>query len=625
MTDDEWVDAHAGADAARYDDDVLADFDEYDAPPFDESYLEEQAAFEQTPSTASVRRPSRDGSLAEEVFQTLRRLFAAANGMLAADVDSLIGQIRVSKRVLDELTDEDRLTFEGVLECADFEIAVLTPDAAFDLAASSHVTNQHERVQAFVDSLPSAEPIGEANPLGIWMALSNEVQARHTRRTASRLLGAIDDRAPVSEQLDIYDRLEAPATKVATVRETGLLTVDKMFAELEAQGVNLAPYRLSSGYPLLDATQTGDGEELGVIAPGEMMLVLGATGTGKSSFEYALQRASTLDLTLRYPDAKSFLLHTEEASTDKARAIGLGRGQPWHFLSKNVYVENIGSSRRRIAESIFEAVADAVRQSEKTGRNPLEFVVHKVHLDYIQAVMEPGEDPNTAVNTTAELILRGIQECNPMEIEKFSGVNFERYTGMRWPEELEHHRIAVVAYGQLRKATGDAVEYYDPKNRKHSLSTFSIEDTSDDPGWVSPDGDRWCWEVKGGDFRLFTKNDIYGSSKPLQNATSVLLLHRSRPQKNPKEWQDENGFWHLADERARLVLDKARNGQSALYVPMAFNVDPAGFRAQYYDVAAQQMVDQGHLDIEMDYYRQPGDPMIPKRARRSAFADLHYG
>lgn len=609
-------------------------FDPDEAFPVDgDGFVEEDRDFSWEPSAPTTtfaptksrsRRASRTAGMGPQVWRSFLAVMAACDKLPATQIAALIAQVRVSANALDELDDEHRRRVMSILELVEFELSVASPESVIELQDCSAVEFASAQtvadLQAVLDTSPADRP---ENPMGSWVALCNEVQSRRTRRQLDTLASAIDAHEPVADQLDIYDKLEPPATRVAVIREEGIRTVDRLLEELEEAGATSVPYRLSSGFPALDASQTADHEEPGIIAPGENLLILGPTGTGKSSIEYALHRGTTLALTQVYPDALSILAHTEEESRVKARAIGLGRGQRWHFLAKNVIIENIGSSRRRLAEMFYETVAHAVRRSQETGRHPVEFVVHKMHIDYLQAIAEQGETEQTSVITTSELILRGFQACNPAEIEKYSGVNFTRYTGMKWPDELEHHRVAVITYGQLRKSGSDATVFYDPSNKKHSINQFALEDTSDDPAWVDPAGNRWCWEVQPGDFRLFTKDDIYGSSKPLQNATSVLLLHRSRPQKNPVAYKDEENRPHLADTRARLILDKARNGQSALYVPMAFDVMPDGFRAQYYDVIGEQLVQDGIIEVE-DFYQNPGDPMIPKRPARSPFADFRY-
>lgn len=604
----------------------------HDIPPSfeDAGFVEEDHDYVWSPpstprSTGSrSRRAPRTGEMGDTVWNAFVSTMAASDGAPVAEFSALVAQIRVSANALDELDDARRRRLISVLELVEFEISVCSAEARVFLADCAALPFASEETLADMREIeaipPDARPV---NPMGSWVAMCNEVQSRRTRRMINRLADSIDAHAPAAEQLEIFDRLEPPATRVAVIREEGIRTVDRLLEELEEAGATSSPYRLSSGFPTLDASQTGDHDQLGIIAPGENLLILGPTGTGKSSIEYALHRGTTLSLTQVYPDALSILAHTEEESRVKAQAIGLGRGQRWHFLAKNVIIENIGSSRTRLAELFYETVAHAIRRSQETGRHPVEFVAHKMHIDYLQAIAEQGETEQTSVITTSELILRGFQACNPQEIEKYSGVNFTRYTGLKWPDELEHHRVAVITYGQLRKSGSDATVFYDPGNKKHSLNQFALEDTNAEPAWTDASGNPWCWEVQPGDFRLFTKDDIYGSSKPLQNATSVLLLHRSRPQKNPIAWHDESGKPHLADTRARLILDKARNGQTALYVPMSFDVMPDGFRAQYYDVIGESLVSDGLIEVE-DFYRQSGDPMIPKKPARSPFANLRY-
>jgi hypothetical protein len=298
----------------------------------------------------------------------------------------------------------------------------------------------------------------------------------------------------------------------------------------------------------------------------------------------------------------------------KAKAIGLLPGQPWHHLAQSVIVQNLGSSRQMIAAEFYKAISWAIRRSRETGRHMMEFVPHVMFLDYIQAIQEPGENENLSVIRTAELLLRGVQECNPYELAKYSGLDFTEYTGMAWPEELAHHRVATVTFAQLRKTGNDAAVFYDPDNSRHTPAKFAL---------IGDDGAP-VWPVRPGDFALFTKDDIYGSSRPLHNANVVLLLHRSVPLKNPIASRDENGFPHLADTRARLIVDKARAGQQALYVPMRFDVMPDGFRAQYYDSVAEAARSQGRLSIAEDVYQRAGDPMLPVQQAIHPFDGYNY-
>ena len=67
------------------------------------------------------------------------------------------------------------------------------------------------------------------------------------------------------------------------------------------------------------------------------------------------------------PHAYVVLFHTEEASADKVEASGLQEGGRFHHLAENVVVSDIGSSRRRIAETLYDMVIEAKKRSDLTG------------------------------------------------------------------------------------------------------------------------------------------------------------------------------------------------------------------------------------------------------------------
>jgi hypothetical protein len=225
------------------------------------------------------------------------------------------------------------------------------------------------------------------------------------------------------------------------------------------------------------------------------------------------------------------------------------------------------------------------------------------------------------------MILRGLQEFNPEEIAKFSGVDFRTYTGMAWPDSVEDHRMAWVVFAQLRKSSDAQAEFY-KKTGKSQLSDYTMEDTSDNPAWVDPHGNGWAWEVRENDFRLFRQEQIYGSSNILNNATNIVLLHRSRPRGNPAV-KSADGPPHLTDMRARMIPDKSRNGIKMLYVPMAFDIQPPdpgqpeGFRAQYYDLQAEKAIEDGRFTPH-ESYRISGDPILPVRPPASPLAGVKY-
>jgi hypothetical protein len=282
----------------------------------------------------------------------------------------------------------------------------------------------------------------------------------------------------------------------------------------------------------------------------------------------------------------------------------------------------IGSSRKRLTEMVYDLVVNAVIRSQSTGRAVTDFLPKIGFLDYIQSVTETGESEYEANNTTAELVLRGFQAFNPEEIAKFSGLDFRTYAGMPWPEGIEDHRMAWVVFAQLKKPDDENSLYYKRNSSKHPLSDFTLEDMTDVPQWIDPvTGGKYAWEVKENDYRIFRKNQIKGSSKILDNASNIILLHRSRPTNNPSELK-EDGTLHLVDTRARLIYDKTRNGSQVLYAPLEFDVSTTG-GAQFFDYKAETALAAGSFRITDDSHEY-GDPMLPVRPVPSPLSGTRY-
>ena len=273
---------------------------------------------------------------------------------------------------------------------------------------------------------------------------------------------------------------------------------------------------------------------------------------------------------------------------------------------------------------VYDLVIAAMDKAQTTARPIQDFLPRIGFLDYIQSVTERGETDVQANITTAELILRGFQAFNPEEMAKFSGVDFRTYAGTAWPEGIEDHRMAWVVFAQLKKPADENAMFFKAGSRNVQLSDFTLEDTAATPGWTDSSGSGWAWEVSENDFRIFRQNQIMGSAKILQNATNIILLHRSRPYNNPARKEvGPDGRPHLEDVRARLVLDKTRNGSQMLFVPMAFDIQPDGFRAQYFDLLGEQAMELGHFAAD-ESYRQSGDPLLPRRPRPSPLSGVRY-
>jgi hypothetical protein len=541
-------------------------------------------------------------------------------------VTGLIAQIKASPKLLPTLTAPMRATYAGIFEALVFEAANLTPQAEIDLGDIAAVTNQARSVQEELELIHQISIDGKAasNPTARVAALAERLQALDSRESLLDVIDTIDQSGTAEAKMKAFERILVPTTQVAVVREGGVQTALDLANDTRPEALQ----RFSSGYYTLDLAFSQKGEPLGFISLGEQTVFAGATGTGKSSAQYALTRNVTIDqINQGWIDAPVILFHTEEESKAKAKAMGLLAGQRFHHLASKIVIENVGSSRRLMTEKIYNLVVNAMTRSQRESRPIVDFLPRIGFLDYIQALIEPREDMNESNIAAASLILRGFQEFNPEEMAKFSGVDFRTHTGLAWPSEIEGHRMAWVVFVQLKKEQGEASLFYRKKSRL-SISDFTMEESDDEKGWPGPDGENYAWPVLEGDYRVFRQGDIYGSSVLLNNATNIVLLHRSRPRSN-KSSLGEDGRFHLQDIRARMIPDKARNGIKMTYVPMAFDVqpplddNPEGYRAQYYDLLGEQAIERG-LFVPHESYKISGDPILPIRPAPSPFAGVKY-
>lgn len=617
---------------------TVSSFDEFDPfedfadmpPAFDDFGPDDlsEPRYERTPKGQRPREVP-----AATITDCLRRVLASADNKPAKELQALLGQIKASSLVLDELPASVKETYCGVIEALEFEVANLTPTALVSLRDIPVLALHTDEVTQEIEAMAALASANTAalHPAATFQALAEQVQAAHARRKYLDAVATIDANATAAAKMQAHKATIPPTTQVAQIRVTGLRTVASLLAEHEAQSSAKSTIYHSSGFASLDLALTADGEPLHYIAPNEQMVIAGPTGTGKSSMQYGLTRAAALDeINWGLPDAPVLLAHTEEEWRDKARAMGILPGQRFHHLKDKIVIESIGSSRERLTEAVYDMVVNAIQRSQGEGRPITDFLPRIGFLDYIQAVSGAGEsNQNVSHDLTAELILRGFQAFNPDEMAKFSGVDFRSYTGMAWPEGIEDHRMGWVVFAQLRKPADEAAMYFAPGSAKTPLSNFAYEDPSDAPSWTDPNGGGWSWEVRERDLKIFGQNDLYGSSKILNNATNIVLLHRSRPRNNPAmRTPGPDDRIHLEDTRARLILDKTRNGSKMKFVPMAFDIQPAdalgaGFRAQYYDLLAEKAIETGQFEPD-EAFRQSGDPILPRRPKASPFAGVRY-
>ena len=188
---------------------------------------------------------------------------------------------------------------------------------------------------------------------------------------------------------------------------------------------------------------------------------------------------------------------------------------------------------------------------------------------------------------------------------------------------MEHHRVAGIYMAQLVKQDDKSL-LFRPGDRNCNVADFALEDTDNPPVWTDQSGSGWSWEVKEGDLRLFKQNAIRGSGVILQNATAIIVLHRSRAYNNPrKPGVGLDGRPHLVDTRARLLLDKTRTGSKLKFIPMIFDLDPEGVRARYIDSAAEEAMRQGLFEADAVFARS-GDPILPVRPTVSPLSKVRY-
>ena len=556
---------------------------------------------------------SKRGRLGDQVLSTLRSTLSAAHGMSPEATNQLISRVKATPRVLSKLSPDKRAVYEGVFEVIGYETTVCTT-GVIDLTDLPITEAYNETVREEISRIAAETGLTTPiDPHATWSALVETVQRHHTRTAAIELAEAIDDGEPLSILLPKHEAVEVPTTQKAAIRTGVIRTAAALSAESRVENSGRQGYRFSSGLPTLDLGYTGVGEAKGFVAPGQFVVVMGPTGTGKSSFANAVTPAFGIDLqNWGLNDAYQVLFHTEEESIDKIKGFRMDAGQKYHHLAKNLVVEAIGTSRRRMVETLYDLVIAADKRARETKRPITEFLPYIVQLDYIQSIQEQGENETEASARTAEFLLRGVVAWNPEEMEKFSDVDFRTYAGMGWPAGMEQHRVAVVAYAQLVKIADESL-FYKPGKRGMQLTDFAITDEKDEP----------LWDVREGDLRLFGKNQMRGSGVIANNAHMIVILHRSVPYNNPAK-KSEEGELHLTDTRARVLFDKSRAGSRLNYAPMRFDVQSNGFRAQYFDEVAERAIRDGRLKDFDESYQAPGDPILPLRPQRSRLKTARY-
>lgn len=557
---------------------------------------------------------SKGSLLQSRIIASIRSTLSSVHNSTSEHTMQLIKRIESSTKVMNALPKEYRETITVVMEVILHEASVLstgTLDLA-DLPVLSEYTDEiSKEIKEIHSQFGASTP---RDPHAFWQDIVETVQRAHTRYAALDLAEGISQKDSVKTLMEKFRKIEPPTSVKALSRVRTAKTAKEVSETERAVRSGKTPYRFSSGMPTLDLGYTGSDEEKGFISPGNFVVVMGPTGTGKSSFANSIVPAIQMDLkNWGLTDAMQVLFHTEEESIDKLKGFRMNIGQKYHHYADNLVIDACGTSRRRLAETLYDLVIRADNMARASKRPIVEYLPHVVQIDYIQSIQEPGDkDPATASAITAEFFLRGVCAWNHEEMFKFSGVDFREYAGMAWPKGMEHHRVAVVAYAQLVKVD-DSTLYYQKNRRGTQLGDYALLGDTDEP----------LWDVKEGDLRLFGKNQMRGSGIIAQNAHAIIILHRSVPYNNPAV-VGEDGVTHLADTRARILFDKSRSGSRMVYAPLRFDVQVNGNRAQYFDEVAEKAILAGKLKNIDKSYQEPGDPMLPVRPHRDKLGEATY-
>lgn len=574
------------------------------------SFQEDDSVYQEDETPAKPKR----SSLQSRVVSSIRSTLSSVHNSTSEHAMQVIKRIESSTKVMSALPKEYRETITVVMEVILHEASVLSTGTLdlTDLPVLSEYTDEiSEEIKEIHLQFGVSTP---RDPHAFWQDIVETVQRAHTKHAALDLAEGITSKDSVKTLMEKFRKIEPPTSVKALSRVRTAKTAREVSETERAVRSGKTPYRFSSGMPTLDLGYTGSDEEKGFISPGNFVVVMGPTGTGKSSFANSIVPAIQMDLkNWGLTDAMQVLFHTEEESIDKLKGFRMNIGQKYHHLADNLVIDACGTSRKRLAETLYDLVIRADNMARASKRPIVEYLPYVVQIDYIQSIQEPGDkDPATASAITAEFFLRGVCAWNPEEMFKFSGVDFREYAGMAWPKGMEHHRVAVVAYAQLVKVD-DSTLYYQKNRRGTQLSDYALLSDTDEP----------LWDVREGDLRLFGKNQMRGSGIIAQNAHAIIILHRSVPYNNPAV-VGTDGQTRLADTRARILFDKSRSGSRMVYAPLRFDVQVNGNRAQYFDEVAEKAILVGKLNNIDQSYQEPGDPMLPVRPHRDKLGEATY-
>lgn len=438
-----------------------------------------------------------------------------------------------------------------------------------------------------------------------------------TRNKSRSLINAIDSGlAPEKLAAAHADIVDAPPTALdestATDENAG---VSALFSGSDEDTMGIT---LSSGFPSLDVTlSTRDGFPRGYCRSGQLCVFVAPSGSGKTSAFNTIVPAGVIDAKAQGSRGRTLYVHNEDDTADLFAGMSISPGKRYsHLVDDIAFLKT--TSREEFVKFFYREVLRAKRMHVETGLPTSLFMPPALFVDYYQALSSPN-DRSEADGTanSADLLLYGIANCDPVAIRSFGGVGFQEYTGEAWPEGLDSYGIAVVVTAQLLLKGTSSQAPFNPDKKDVDWRVYAAADAHDNPAWTP----------RPGDYPMAKLDDIRGSTKVIQHATTIIGLHRPRPRNNPETGTNAAGYPTLADSRGYFTILKARFGQRMLVVPMEFNRQRnGGSKTQYFDAAAEAALSSTEtaFPVDREVFKMTGDPIIPVRPRRTAMGEVKY-
>jgi hypothetical protein len=452
------------------------------------------------------------------------------------------------------------------------------------------------------------EPHPEARLAGAISAARKQLSLNE----ALNLVRAVESGADPETLAEAHTAVvEAPPT---AFDDSGISSENASVAEMFSEAVDFGGITMSSGFASLDrALWTRPEFPAGLGRSGQLVVVVAPSGSGKSSWLNTALPAIVVDVVRQGHGGRVLFHHNEDETTDILASMGFAPGGRYaKYADRLVALKS--TSREEFVKFVYREVLRAKRLSTETGLPVSHFMPAAVVSDYYQSLSSPSDKGNETVSTatSADLLLYGVANCDPVAMKTFSGISFGEYAGESWPDGLAGWGTLVVVTAQLL-LKGNAKPFNPDKDNWRDYATA---DALDQP----------VWQPQAGDYPLAKLDDIRGATKIIQHATTIIGLHRPRPRNNPEIGLNAAGFPTLADTRGFFTILKARFGQKLLVVPMEFNRQRnGGTKAQYIDAAAEAAVAAGRtMKVDEEAFRTSGDPIVPLRPKRSRMKSVRY-